>query len=58
MHEIDLTIKNYLENYVNLNLKKLDISTHGIEYEIELGFNKIANEVKEGFDRLIKAQSK
>ena len=22
MHEIDLTIKNYLENYVNLNLKK------------------------------------
>lgn len=58
MHEIDLTIKNHLENYVDLRAKNLDISTNGIEYEIENGFKAIAKEVKEGFDRLIEAQSK
>ena len=58
MHEIDLTIRDYLRNEVNLNLKTLDISTVGIEMEIENGFKAIAKEVKEGFDRLIEAQSK
>lgn len=58
MNEIDLTIRDYLMNHVNLNLKTLDISTSGIEYEIDHGFKAIAKEVKEGFDRLIEAQSK
>jgi len=58
MHEIDLTIRDYLRSEVNLNLKTLDISTMGIEWSIDDGFKAIAKEVREGFDRLIEAQSK
>jgi len=57
MHEMYLEIRDYLRNHVNLNLRTLDISTVGIEVEIDNGFDKIAKEVKEGFDRLIEAQS-
>ena len=42
----------------NTNLDVKTINTDGIEYEIELGFDKIAKEVREGFDRLIESQSK
>lgn len=58
LHDIDLTIRDFLNQSVNLNLKTLDIDFHGIEYEIDQGFDKIAKEVKEGFDRLIESQSK
>ena len=49
-------IEEHLKYNTDLNVK--NISTVGIEMEIEDGFKAIAKEVKEGFDRLIEAQSK
>jgi len=51
---IERSIDEYLRYHVHLNTS--DINLTGVEVEIEKGFDQIAKEVREGFDRLIESQ--